>query len=443
MERPASDVVGGDRERLGVLRGGAREVARVQKTRALSLDILERHDVGDARPRVRRRRRGRTPDVVVATSEYIQSDSVVRVIRSADDDAVPAPLVRRAGFVSGGTLAAMFAGGGVPYAAMRGRGRRGGGADPWFLVMAYQLWQQIERLGPNKPRVTLACMALAAALHFNLLGDIGDALLGASSADACVSAQRVLSGASGGASSRRPPFRRRRPPRRQPHVVPPQGNVLERARGPEGFARLLLILLLATNLAYVAVAHLAHRLGLFDVRRVCLTGCSALNFALQSAADAAQPATGDTRVWGITVPTRWASWAELVIVYLLNPHLAGLVYHACGIVVGAACAVAEKRTTVGAAGGGRRGTFGGGFGGRAGARAADGGGDGGVGGRADRGGANGGDFDATAGRATMGSLRDRLFRRAAASSSAAAAASAVADLPSGTRVVLSGSARRT
>lgn len=363
-------------------------------------------------------------------------------MRSADDDAVPAPLVRRAGFVSVGTLAAMFAGGGVPYAAMRGRGRRGGGADPWFLVMAYQLWQQIERLGPNKPRVTLACMALAAALHFNLLGDIGDALLGASSADACVSAQRVL--------SRREWWRLLASPLRfadDVHLVVNltsflhKGNVLERARGPEGFARLLLILLLATNLAYVAVANLAHRLGLFDVRRVCLTGASALNFALRSAADAARPAMGDTRVWGITVPTRWASWAELVIVYLLNPHLAGLVYHACGIVVGAAYAVAEKRTTIGAGGGGPRGAFGGGFGGgfggRAGARAADGGGGGGVGGRGDRGGANGGDFDATAGRATRGSLRDRFFRRGGASAPAAAA-SAVADLPSGTRVVLSG-----
>ena len=29
------------------------------------------------------------------------------------------------------------------------------------------------------------------------------------------------------------------------------------------------------------------------------------------------------------MPTRWASWAELGVVHLLNPHLAGLVYHAC------------------------------------------------------------------------------------------------------------------
>ena len=170
----------------------------------------------------------------------------------------------------------------VPNAAMRGRGRRGGGADPWFLVMAYQLWQQIERLGPNKPRVTLACMALAAALHFNLLGDVGDAFLGASSADACVSAHRVL--------SRREWWRLLASPLRFADDLNlvvnltsflHKGHVLERARGPEGFARLLPILLLATNLAYVAVAHLAHRLRLFDARRACLVGTTALNFALR------------------------------------------------------------------------------------------------------------------------------------------------------------------
>ena len=233
----------------------------------------------------------------------------------------------------------------VPNAAMRGRGRRGGGADPWFLVMAYQLWQQIERLGPNKPRVTLACMALAAALHFNLLGDVGDAFLGASSADACVSAHRVL--------SRREWWRLLASPLRFADDLNlvvnltsflHKGHVLERARGPEGFARLLPILLLATNLAYVAVAHLAHRLRLFDARRVCLVGTTALNFALGAVADADRTATGTTtRVWGIAVPTRWASWAELGVVHLLNPHLAGLVYHACGVVAGATLVAVERR----------------------------------------------------------------------------------------------------
>jgi len=319
----------------------------------------------------------------------------------------------------------------VPNAAMRGRGRRGGGADPWFLVMAYQLWQQIERLGPNKPRVTLACMALAAALHFNLLGDVGDAFLGASSADACVSAHRVL--------SRREWWRLLASPLRFADDLNlvvnltsflHKGHVLERARGPEGFARLLPILLLATNLAYVAVAHLAHRLRLFDARRVCLVGTTALNFALGAVADADRTATGTTtRVWGIAVPTRWASWAELGVVHLLNPHLAGLVYHACGVVAGATLVAVERRAETRrerrnrntARGGIPRGSDGGG--GDGGSHGDDhSGGHGG----APRGGANGG--------APRRSLRDGFFRRRGAS----AAVRAVADVPSGTRVVLSG-----
>ena len=330
----------------------------------------------------------------------------------------------------------------VPNAAMRGRGRRGGGADPWFLVMAYQLWQQIERLGPNKPRVTLACMALAAALHFNLLGDVGDAFLGASSADAGVSAPRVL--------SRREWWRLLASPLRFADDLNlvvnltsflHKGHVLERARGPEGFARLLPILLLATNLAYVAVAHLAHRLRLFDARRVCLVGTTALNFALGAVADADRTATGTTtRVWGIAVPTRWASWAELGVVHLLNPHLAGFVYHACGVVAGATLVAVERRAETRrerknrntARGGIPRGSDGGG---------GDGGSHGGSRG-ASRGEASGGAFDAGRGFANGSafgfaprrSLRDGFFRRRGAS----AAVRAVADVPSGTRVVLSG-----
>ena len=331
----------------------------------------------------------------------------------------------------------------VPNAAMRGRGRRGGGADPWFLVMAYQLWQQIERLGPNKPRVTLACMALAAALHFNLLGDVGDAFLGASSADACVSAHRVL--------SRREWWRLLASPLRFADDLNlvvnltsflHKGHVLERARGPEGFARLLPILLLATNLAYVAVAHLAHRLRLFDARRVCLVGTTALNFAPAPVADADRTATGTTtRVWGIAVPTRWASWAELGVVHLLNPHLAGLVYHACGVVAGATLVAVERRAETRrerknrntARRGEPRGSDGGG--GDGGSHGDDhGGGHGG----APRGGANGGAFGfangSAFGFAPRRSLRDGFLRRRGAS----AAVRAVADVPSGTRVVLSG-----
>ena len=85
----------------------------------------------------------------------------------------------------------------IPYGMMggmggggRGRGR-GNGMNPWFVMMAIQLWQQIDRL-PVKPPVTLAIMGLAAAIHFDMLGELGDLIVGPSTSAACLSARLVV-----------------------------------------------------------------------------------------------------------------------------------------------------------------------------------------------------------------------------------------------------------
>jgi hypothetical protein len=36
------------------------------------------------------------------------------------------------------------------------------------------------------------------------------------------------------------------------------------------------------------------------------------------------------------MPSKWASWAELGLMYLMYPHTAGLIVHVCGILVGLA-----------------------------------------------------------------------------------------------------------
>ena len=94
----------------------------------------------------------------------------------------------------------MFGGGGgfggmpIPHGMMGGGGGRGGrrgGLNPWFIMMAVQLYQQIERL-PVKPPVTLAVMAAAAAIHFDMLGEIGDLIVGPGASSACLSARAVV-----------------------------------------------------------------------------------------------------------------------------------------------------------------------------------------------------------------------------------------------------------
>ena len=60
-------------------------------------------------------------------------------------------------------------------------------SNPWFIMLAYRLWQEIDRL-PVKPPVTLAVMGASAALHFGLL----NLPMGTSSAEMCLSAGAIV-----------------------------------------------------------------------------------------------------------------------------------------------------------------------------------------------------------------------------------------------------------
>ena len=259
----------------------------------------------------------------------------------------------------------MFAGGGIPYGLMRGMaggGRRRGGADPWFLMLAYQLWQQIERLGPNKPKLTLGLMALCAAMHFEVLGALSPlALLGVHSArDACLSPRKVFRptrslveralGRVGSSSFRGGEFRRLLA---SPFVFADdvhlavnassfllQGARLETKMGARGFARFLACVAFATQTAHVLAAELLRRFEIADVTRACVTGASGINFALKAYLSALEP--GDVSMWGFVIPGKFAAAAELLIIHLLNPHAPSLVYHLVGLAVGVVFAAGKK-----------------------------------------------------------------------------------------------------
>ena len=265
----------------------------------------------------------------------------------------------------------MFAGGGIPYGLMSGMargGRRRGGADPWFLMLAYQLWQQIERLGPNKPKLTLGLMALCAAMHFEVLGALSPlALLGVHSArEACLSPRKVFRptrslvehalgrlGSFSFSSFRGGEFRRLLA---SPFVFADdvhlavnlssfllQGARLETRMGARGFARFLACVALAVQTAHVFAAELLRRWGVVDVTRACVTGASGVNFALKAYLSVLEP--GDVSMWGFVIPGKFAAGAELLIIHLLNPHAPSLVYHAVGLIVGVAFATCARGET--------------------------------------------------------------------------------------------------
>ena len=231
------------------------------------------------------------------------------------------------------------------YAGGRRRGSCGGGFDPWFLMLAYDLARQVERLGPDKPVATLAVMALSAGAHFGLLGDAR--ALGLSGAPACLSASRVLE---------RGEWRRLLTSpfafADEIHLVVNlssflhKGHLLERRLGgPRAFATRLCALLLLTQLLYVAVASSelpARILGSgYSISRACVSGLSGANFALAAFSRARFP-SGGVSLLGIRVPAEWALWAELVLVFLLNPSPAAVAYHASGALVGVAVERIER-----------------------------------------------------------------------------------------------------
>ena len=212
-----------------------------------------------------------------------------------------------------------------------GRGRRGGGmTNPWFLMLAMQLWQQIERL-PVKPPVTLAVMGASAALHFGFL----NLPMGTSAAEMCLSAgaiveagqfYRILTSFLSYGD--------------EMHLIYNlssflwKGANLEIKMGSEKFTKLLLGLLVCTNAMAVGVMYaMAAYLGMPEAyRNSCVMGNNGVNFALKTILFADE--ASNTSMLGIAMPSKWASWAELGLMYLMYPHTAGLVVHVCGILVG-------------------------------------------------------------------------------------------------------------
>ena len=96
---------------------------------------------------------------------------------------IPAMMMRGMGGMGG--MGGGYGGYGRGYGGRRGG--RGGMSNPWFIMLAYRLWQEIDRL-PVKPPVTLAVMGASAALHFGLL----NLPMGTSSAEMCLSAGAIV-----------------------------------------------------------------------------------------------------------------------------------------------------------------------------------------------------------------------------------------------------------
>ncbi|CAI5489648.1 unnamed protein product, partial [Closterium sp. Naga37s-1] len=209
--------------------------------------------------------------------------------------------------------------------------RRGAGAPVYVYIMALQALQQFFQQ-PYSPPVTLGLIALMAGVHFRPAGFLEDSLPYVS--EICMNPALVV---------------QERNWRRlllsvlfhadDAHLIFNmvsllwKGVHLERRLGSPRFAALVAAFALLSQSLHVAAARL-----LSDVLAVhtpfyreCSVGFSGVLFALKTVMNADSPAYSS--VYGFVLPTKYAAWAELLLIQLLVPE-ASFLGHLCGILSG-------------------------------------------------------------------------------------------------------------
>ena len=111
-----------------------------------------------------------------------------------------------------------------------------------------------------------------------------------------------------------------------------KGSQLEPEMGTETFAMLCLFSLVVSHTLYLGICY--SLLSFADYPEsyyTCAVGFSAVLFALKYVLNA--KSENMTTVYGITLPLKWAAWAELVLVSMVSKN-ASFVGHLAGILAG-------------------------------------------------------------------------------------------------------------
>ena len=206
------------------------------------------------------------------------------------------------------------------------RGRRGGrGRDPFFVVFAIQLLQRINDL-PYKPPVTLFLMAFMSLLHFGFLPNFPQL---------CLMPAELLGGILNSRETAMNLILHSFVHADEWHLYYNMSSLLwkgvhlEKRMGSQPFAKLIAGFTIATSVIFVVLS------GITGMSYgTCTVGFSQVLFALKTVLNLS---SGYDRasVFGIPVPSKWAAWLELVLVYVLFPGTSFL-GHFSGIIAGLA-----------------------------------------------------------------------------------------------------------
>lgn len=226
---------------------------------------------------------------------------------------------------------------------------RGGGRDAWAMMMLMRLAMQIYEL-EDKPPVTVAAIALQAALHFGVVpGSRRHTLMG----NTCLQPDAAFAAGLLSPYTLSTAFWATLTHLSDYHLAVNmasflwKGLQLERRMGSGAYLWMLLTLALGTAAATLALATAGEAVGITSWMSDCAAGFSGVLFALKVVLTHDAAGTSAVAHGMFSVPTRYLAWAELLIMPIMVPNTS-FVSHLGGIVAGAAYVAAERAGVVAA-----------------------------------------------------------------------------------------------
>jgi membrane associated rhomboid family serine protease len=229
----------------------------------------------------------------------------------------------------------------VPLSAIintRGRNRGGG----YAAMLALQLFQQIMAL-PVKPPITIALIALNAAIHFipDILAQLvpmSSSFLFTTTTAVCMNPAAIARDLSHGSLNLSRLFGSALIHGDDMHLwynmlsLLNKGVTLETAIGSGQFVVLVLGLWALSQLLVVVLSYALLLVGYTDAFYMCSVGFSGVIFALKYILGH-RSVPGLTQVMHFTVDIKYAAWAELILIQFIVPN-ASFLGHLCGILAG-------------------------------------------------------------------------------------------------------------
>ena len=187
------------------------------------------------------------------------------------------------------------------------------------MLLLFQLFQRVQRLD-RKPPVTLALMAFMIAIYLqpSFAPSISATCLSPSNADPF----RMIGSAFLHASDMHLYYNM--------SSLLWKGVQIELAAGSTIFTAMISILLLLSHGLYIIVGNVVGDSLPFGGAG-CAVGFSAVLFALKVVLN--DGSSTHSSIFGISVPTQYAAWLELIVASVISPR-ASFLGHLCGILAG-------------------------------------------------------------------------------------------------------------